>query len=119
MRAGITRCRSSIKTDLGIWSGRARLAHLPEVVFVAEAQDSFEWQHIHLDPDALRLVVLFVDGRVEPISRDAPDLGDQLPVPWDRFALVVIAERPVPEHLKKSVMVRVASDRFEIIVLAA
>src|SRR6266851_8812116 len=39
-------------------------------------------------------------------------------MPSDRFLFVIVAERPVPEHLKKSVMVAVAADRFEIVVLA-
>jgi len=36
----------------------------------------------------------------------------------DRLGLVVIAERPVAEHLEKGVMVGVAADRFEVVVLA-
>src|SRR5208337_5385503 len=34
------------------------------------------------------------------------------------FFLVVVAERPVAEHLEKSVMVGVAAYRFEIVMLA-
>jgi hypothetical protein len=36
----------------------------------------------------------------------------------DGLGLVVVAKRPVPEHLEKRVMVAVAADRFEVVVLA-
>ncbi len=39
-------------------------------------------------------------------------------MPSNRVFLVVVAERPVAEHLEKSVMVSVAADRFEIVMLA-
>src|ERR1700733_4257669 len=39
-------------------------------------------------------------------------------MPSNRFFLVVVAERPVPEHLEERVMVSVAADRFEIVMLA-
>src|SRR5215469_7809085 len=39
-------------------------------------------------------------------------------MPRDRFGLVVVAERPVAQHLEKGVMVAVATHRFEVIVLA-
>src|SRR5260370_33303392 len=39
-------------------------------------------------------------------------------MPLDGFFLVVVAERPVPEHLEKRVMVGVAAYRLEIVVLA-
>ena len=39
-------------------------------------------------------------------------------MPSNRFFLVVVAERPVPKHLEERVMVSVAADRFEIVMLA-
>src|ERR1019366_7385009 len=42
----------------------------------------------------------------------------EFPMPSNRFFLVIVAERPVAEHFEKSVMVSVAADRFEIVMLA-
>src|SRR5579863_6803002 len=39
-------------------------------------------------------------------------------MPCDGFGLVVVAERPVPEHLEEGVVVAVAADRFEVVMLA-
>src|SRR6202047_472117 len=94
------------------------LAHLPEIVLRAAAQDSFARQKAQIEPCLLRFVVVFIDRRPESVGVDAPNFGDQLPVKFDRLALVVVAERPVAEHLEERVMVRIAADRFEIVVLA-
>src|ERR1700726_2458490 len=97
------------------WPG---LAHLPEIVLRAAAQDSFARQKAQIEPRLLRFVVVLVDSRPQSVGVDAPNFGDQLPVKFDRLALVVVAERPVAEHLEERVMVRIAADRFEIVVLA-
>ncbi len=61
----------------------------------------------------------FEDGRVQAGLVEAPDFGEQLPGPGDRFLLEVVAERPVAEHLEEGVVVGVLADVVEIVVLAA
>ena len=64
------------------------------------------------------LVVIGIDRRPQPLGRNLPDLGDQLPMPRDGRLFVVIPERPVTQHLEEGVMVGVAADRFEVVMLA-
>src|SRR3984893_5762950 len=97
------------------WPG---LAHLPEIVLRAAAQNSFARQKSQIEPGLFCFVVVLIDRRPKSFGVDAPDFGDQLPVKFDRLALVVVAERPIAEHLEERVMVRIAADRFEIVVLA-
>src|SRR5262249_42418836 len=59
-------------------------------------------------------VVVKVDRNGEPISRNAQDLGQELPSPVDRFALEVISEAEVPQHLEEGFMKRGAADVFDI-----
>src|SRR6202521_6438794 len=60
-----------------------------------------------------------VDRRVEPRWRKFPAFPHEFPRPLDRFLFEVIAEAPVPEHLKKREVVGVESDIIEIIMFAA
>ena len=50
---------------------------------------------------------------------ELPDVGEQFPGPFDGFALEVVAEGPVAEHLEKGVVIGVLADIVEIVVLAA
>src|SRR5713101_6659138 len=95
------------------WPG---LAHLPEIVLRAASQNSFARQKAQIEPCLLRFVVVLIDRRPQSVGVDAPDFGYQLPVEFDRLALVAVAERPVAEHLEERVMVRIAPDRFEVVV---
>ena len=72
-----------------------------------------------LAPQGVGLVVGGVDGGVELLLGQLPDACEQLPGPADGLPLVVVAERPVAEHLEEGVVVGVASDLLEIVVLAA
>src|SRR5690606_8952355 len=81
-----------------------------------------EARRIHADlvePDARRLVVLLVDRAPEPLRRQPELLRDELPRVADRFALEVIAEAEVTEHLEERVVARGIADVLEIVVLAA
>ena len=60
-----------------------------------------------------------VNGGVESFGREFPAPNDQLPRPFDRFLLEVIAEAPVAQHLEKGVVVGVEPDVFEVVVLAS
>ena len=58
-------------------------------------------------------------GRVEPLGRDLPDFGQQLPCERDRVGLEVVTEREVPEHLKERVMTERRTYVVEVVVLTA
>ena len=57
-------------------------------------------------------------GVQTPPPRGLPGC-EQLPGPFDRLGLEVVAERPVPEHLKEGVVVVVTAHVLEVVVLAA
>ena len=69
-------------------------------------------------PDAVRLVVIGVDGRGDALAGDAELDGQELPGPVDRLALEVVAEAPVAEHLEQGLVARRAADLLEVVVLA-
>ena len=116
--AAVTRVRPAVDVDLGARAARTGLAHLPEVLGV-EAQHARAVDVRHLAPQRRRLVVGRVHRRPERGLRELPDAGQELPRPENRLALVVVAERPVAEHLEERVMVGVASHLLEVVVLAA
>src|SRR5512141_1188543 len=55
---------------------------------------------------------------VEAALLESPDFCQQLPGPFYGFLFVVIAERPVPQHLKEGMMVGVPSYFVEVGVFA-
>jgi hypothetical protein len=77
-----------------------------------------------LTPDRVRFVIHLapigraIDSDVQTLLRQLPDLRQKLPCPGDRVLLVVVAERPVAEHLEEGVMVGVVPHLLEIVVLA-
>src|SRR5207249_1195207 len=56
---------------------------------------------------------------IKPLRGKLPALDNQLPGPFDCLFLEVVAETPVTEHLKKSVVIGVEPDVFEIVMLSA
>ena len=64
--------RAAVDVQLAARTARAGVAHLPEVVLVAEALDAL---HRHADdvvPDLLGLVVAVVDGDPDAVAVEAP-----------------------------------------------
>ncbi len=124
LRAGLV--GRSVVMDLGAGAARAGVAHLPEVVFLVPQVNA-----LGRNTDGFPVVGGFVvarhvvgrialeDGHVQPRLVELPDIGQQFPGPGDCFLLEVIAERPVAEHLEKSVVIGVLADVVEIVVLAA
>ena len=109
---------SAVDVNLRARAARAGLAHLPEVVLRAEAQHARGRQVGHLRPERLGLRVGLEDRGEDPFLGQFPDAGEQRPRPLDRLGLVVVAEGPVAEHLEEGVVVDVAPDVIEIVVLA-
>ena len=64
--------------------------------------------------------IIFVEYRdPETILRNSERAGHEIPREMNRFALEVIAEAEIAEHLEKSVMPRRVADILQIVVLAA
>ena len=115
----------AVEVDLRAGAARAGLAHLPEVVLHRARQHPLRGQV--LAPEIPRLDVRVETGtgvaaevgRVEPRGIESVDLGQQFPRPVDRLGLEVVPEGPVAEHLEEGVVIGVASDVLEVVVLAA
>jgi quinolinate synthase len=108
-----------------------RLAHHPEIVFLAPVDNMNSRVEPFLFEDGGPQVVgflieiggfafsRFVNGGIKTFLRELPDLGKELPGPFYRFGLEVIAEGPVAEHLKVGVVVGIQTDVLEVVVLSA
>ena len=107
-----------VEMDFAARAAGARLAHFPEIVLLAEAQDVRRVDVRDRAPELGRLVVVGVHRGPEAGLRELPYFGEQLPGPGDGLLLVVVAERPVAEHLEERVVVGVAPDLFQVVVLA-
>src|SRR5215213_2739252 len=110
--------------NLATWPTRARLTHLPEIVFATEAQDSLA-RCTGLLPQAFgvfvgrHLGVAFVNGEPQSLRIEFQNINQQLPGKLDCVFLEIIAKREIAEHLEERVMPRSLSDVIEVIVLAA
>src|SRR5690606_4998430 len=105
--------------DLAARAARAGIAHRPEVVLLAHSREAARIDADLVEPDARGLVVLLVDRAPEPLGRQAELLRDELPRVADRFALEVVAEAEVAEHLEERMVAGRIADVLEVVVLAA
>ena len=96
-----------------------RVAHLPEVVLVAEPLDPLHRHPDLLVPDRLGLVIGVVDGDPQPVAVESPSFGGEFPGPGDRLVLEVVAEAEVSEHLEEHEVALGPADIVEVVVLAA
>ena len=114
-----TEAGSAIDMQFAARTTRTGIAHLPEVVFVAQALNAVH-RHAHLVvPDLLGLVVAFVHSDPDAVAVESEDLGHQFPTPRDGIALEVITEAEVAEHLEEDKVTLRATDIVEVVVLAA
>ena len=74
-----TEVRAAVDVDLAARSARTGVAHLPEVVLVAEALDALERHADLLVPDRFGLVVAVVDRDPQAVTVEAPPLGRRVP----------------------------------------
>src|SRR5690606_9970557 len=107
-----------VEVDLAARAARPGLAHLPEVVLVAEPEDPLRRQTRDLLPQLRGFVVRVVDRRPEALLRQAVLLREQLPREAYRIALEVVAEGEVAEHLEERVVPRRDTHLLEVVVLA-
>src|SRR5579875_3701624 len=116
MAAAIARGAAAVDMNLRAWAAGPGLAHLPEVVGLAKAQDALGGQHPQRAPSLIGLFIARVDRSPQALRLQPPDLGDQLPMEGDCLGLVVITKGPVAQHLEEGVVVGIAAYRLEIVV---
>jgi hypothetical protein len=105
--------------DFRAGAARAAVAHRPEIVLGRDPDDPAFGQAGDLAPKVEGLVVRVVDGRGQPVRRQAPFLRQKGPGVGDRLLLEIVAEREVAEHLEEGVVARGVADIVEIVMLAA
>ena len=119
LAAGLGGFGAEIVVDLGAGAAGAGVAHLPEVVFLVEAEDAVFGDAGDLLPEVLGFVVFAENGDVELVFGEAVVLGDEVPGELDGFGFEVVAEGEVAEHFEESVVAAGVADVFEIVVFAA
>ncbi len=113
---------TKVEMNFATRSARARIAHLPEIILLIAAQDTFfgnEPLPIVVRFAVERHTVLFAsfeDRDIELFLRKSVYLREQLPRPLDRLLLEVVAEGPVAEHLEHGVMVGIVPHLVEVVV---
>ena len=112
------RVGTAVEVDLGAGAAGAGLAHRPEVVPVAEAQDAVG-RRPHRLPQPGRVVVVGVDREPEPVQRQPVDVDHELPRELNGLAFEVVAEGEVAQHLEEGVVAGGVADVLEVVVLAA
>ena len=111
--------------NLGAWAARAGIAHGPEVVLHSQLMDPL-WRHM-VAPKLVGFLVsrnpflALEDGDVEFFLGESKPLrrSDQLPGECDRFALEVIAEAEVAQHLEEGMVTASEADILQVVVFAA
>ena len=118
--------RAVVVENFAARAARACIGHHPEVValvgaafVVANANDALGWQADDVEPDVVGFVVVFIYGGCQALGRQAVDLGEQLPAPFNAFFFEVVAKAPVAHHLEKSMVARGVAYVFKVVVLAA
>ena len=91
---------AAVKVYLGAGSAGA-CAYLPEVILLAEVDDSVLGDSDLLRPNLYRLFVLFIDADPKTILGDFENLCDKLPRPGGCLMLEVVAEGEVSEHFEE------------------
>ena len=110
---------AAVVVHLAARAAWADIAHLPEVVLLAQAQDAVFIVARHLVPDLVGFVVVLVDRDPELFLRQLQLIGEKIPAIFDRLFLEIIAEGEIPQHFKESMMARRFADGFQVVVLAA
>ena len=119
LAAGLGGFGAEIVVDFRAGSAGAGVAHLPEVVLFAEAEDAVLGDARDLLPEALGFVVFAEDGDVELVFGEAEILGDEVPGELDGVGFEVVAEGEVAEHFEERVVAAGVADVFEVVVFAA
>ena len=117
--AGFGGFGTEIVIDLRAGAAGAGIAHLPEIVFLIEAENAVFRDARDFLPEALGFVVFAENGDVELVFGKAEILRDEVPGELDGFGFEVIAEGEIAQHFEESVVAAGVADVFEIVVFAA
>src|SRR6185369_2878518 len=110
--------------NLATRATRTGLAHLPEIIFLAKAQNAFAWR-ARLGPETLGIfirrdvLVAAVNREPQTLRIEFQHVDEQVPRITNRILLEVIAEGKIAEHLEERVMPRGFPDFIEVVVFAA
>ena len=110
--------RSMVVEDLAARSAGTGVAHRPEVRFRTQAREAQRADADVVEPDVGGLVVVVVDRAPQALRIQAEREDEEVPGEMDRFALEVIAEGEVAEHLEEGVVARGVAHVLQIVVLA-
>ena len=115
--------RAVVVKNLAARAARSRISHHPEVVrsvfftfVVANADDAVGWQANLVVPNVVGFLVINVDRGQQLFCRQTVYLGQQLPAPFERVALEIVAKTPVAHHFKESMVTRRVAHVFQVIV---
>src|SRR5579863_8419593 len=103
--------------ELGARTARPRRTHRPKVLFI-ETRDARGIEPDLIDPNARGFVVACMHRDVEPRRIELQNLGKKLPGPRDRFALVIVAEAKVAEHLQEGAVASRPADALDVALRA-
>src|ERR1041385_8624135 len=104
--------------NLATWSTGTCVAHLPEVIFFAEAQYALPWC-ANFFPQPRRIIIVCINAKREAIEWKLVDIQKQIPGKGYCVLLEIVAERKVAEHLEEGVMPGSFADLVQVIVFAA
>ncbi len=108
-----------IEEDLAAGTTGPRVAHRPEVVFLAHAREALGVDLHLLEPDVRGFVIVVEHRHPELFRGQLECLRQEVPRILDGFALEIVTEAEVAQHLEKRVVAGRVADVLEIVVLAA
>ena len=117
--AGFSCFWTEIVMDFRTGTAGAGIAHLPEVVFLIEAEDALFGHARDALPEFFGVVIFAKHGDVELVFGEAVLAGDEVPGELDGFGFKVVAEGKIAEHFEEGVVAAGVADVFEIVVLPA
>jgi len=109
---------TSINMNFRTGTAGTCFSHFPEVIFIVKVADMRGINIRFLLPELKSFAIGFIDGSIELIFRNFPDLGQQFPSPGNCLFFVVITKTPVTEHFKKGVMIAIFTNFFQVIMFS-
>ena len=97
----------------------AGIAHLPEVIFGGDADNTVIGQAGNFFPDIPGFVVGVVNGNGQTVFGHVKVFGQQLPGKFNRVVFKIVAEGKIAEHFKKRMVTDVITDTVQVIVFPA
>ena len=74
---------------------------LPEIVLLAELENTLSRNPDFLVPDAEGLIVIQVHAGIQPVRVQSHHIGQKFPCPVDGFCFKIIPKREITQHLEE------------------